>query len=88
MKNFLVISVLLLAGCNRAPAVPEPVPAVPVGFTFNTPCMMHGEDVWTVTSVERTFVYKFTNTEGTEASTDEAGLLEAFKELGISLDTK
>lgn len=86
MKKIL-LSVLLLAGCLHNPTVPEPVPAVPVGFTFNTPCMTHGEDVWTVTSIERTFVYTFTNaSDGNEARSDEQGLLQVLQDLRISLD--
>ena len=84
----LLFSVLLLTGCQGAPVVPEPQPAVPVGFTFTTPCEVHGEDTWTVNSAERVFVYSFTNTEGIEARSDEKGLLEVFAQLGISVDKK
>lgn len=84
----LLLSVLLLTGCQGTPVVPEPQPAVPVGFTFTTPCPVHGEDVWTVNSAERDFVYSFTNADGVEAQSDEKGLLKVFAELGISVDKK
>lgn len=82
----LFLSVVLLAGCQAAPVVVAPVPAVPVGFTFSTPCEVHGEDTWTVQGVSTSFVYTFTNTIGQEVTFDEKHLLEAFQELGITLD--
>lgn len=72
----LMLSVLLLAGCKNAPAVPEPQPAVPVGTQLRTPCEVHGEDVWTVDSVQRIFVYNLVNQDGVTVQADEATVLQ------------
>lgn len=76
----LLLSVVLLVSCNSQPVTPEPQPAVAVGTQITTPCMVHGEDVWTVTGVERVFVYTIVNQDGVENKADEATVLQVIQE--------